>query len=230
MIGAGAGNANITGGDNQFIGRSAGAALTSGNADVFLGGAAGASTTSGNGDVYVGWASGTSATTAAYNTFLGGQTGFYNTTGSSDLYLGFNAGISNTSGSNNVYLAHGGVDGESNTIRIGGSQQAAFIVGVYGVTSGSGVPVYVNSSGQLGTLTSSRKYKQAIEDLGDVTRALMKLHPVTFFHKPEYDRGERTRQYGLIAAEVAKIFPDLVAYNPMARSIPFAINTSPACC
>ena len=170
--------------------------------------------TTGNGDVYVGWASGPSGTSAAYNTFVGAQTGFYNTTGSSNLYLGFSAGISNTSGSGNVYLAHGGVNGESNTIRIGGGQQAAFISGVYGVTSGSGVPVYINSAGQLGTLTSSQKYKENIADMGDITSALMKLRPVTFYYKPEYDKGERTRQYGLIAEEVAKIYPDLVAWNP----------------
>lgn len=213
MIGKGAGNAAMTGGDSQFIGRSAGAAVTTGNADVFLGGAAGASTTTGNGDVYVGWASGSSATTAAFNTFLGAQTGFYNT-GSGDLYLGFSAGENNTSGSNNVYLANGGVDGESQTIRIGGGQQAAFIAGVYGVTSGSGVPVYIDSNGQLGTLTSSQKYKEDVRNLGDVTSALMKLRPVTFYYKREYDTGERTLQFGLIAEEVARVFPELVAYNP----------------
>lgn len=214
MIGIGAGNSSMTGGDSQFIGRSAGAAITSGNADVFLGGAAGAATTTGNGDVYVGWTSGSSATTGAYNTFLGAQTGFYNTAGSGNLYLGFSAGIGNTSGSNNVYLANGGVDAESNTIRIGGSQQAAYMAGVYGVTAGSGVPVYITSNGQLGTLTSSQKYKEDIEDMGDSTRALMELRPVTFYYKPEYDRGPRSRQYGLIAEEVARVFPDLVAYNP----------------
>ena len=50
--------------------------------------------------------------------------------------------------------------------------------------------------------------------MGDITSALLKLRPVTFYYKPEYDKGERTRQYGLIAEEVAKVFPDLVAYNP----------------
>ncbi len=214
IIGLGAGNASISGGDSQFIGRSAGAAITSGNADVFLGGAAGALTTTGNGDVYVGWTSGTSGTTAAYNTFVGAQTGFNNTTGTSDLYLGFNSGVSNASGSNNVYLANGGVDGESNTTRIGGGQQSTYIAGIYGVTMGSGVPVYINSNGQLGTLTSSQKYKEDIRDMGDTTSALMQLRPVTFRYKAEYDKGERSLQYGLIAEEVAKVYPDLVAYNP----------------
>lgn len=214
MIGVGSGNPKNTGGDSQFIGRSTGASITSGNADVFIGGAAGASTTTGNGDVYVGWVSGGSATTGAFNTFVGAQTGFYNTTGSNNLYLGFSAGINNTNGSNNIYFGNTGVDGESNVLRIGGGQQTTFIDGVYGVTSGSGVPVYINSNGQLGTQTSSLKYKEQIRDMGDSTSALMKLRPVTFLYKPDYDKGERTLQFGLIAEEVAKVYPDLVAYNP----------------
>ena len=42
----------------------------------------------------------------------------------------------------------------------------------------------------------------------------MKLRPVTFLYKPEYDKGQRTLQYGLIAEEVAEVYPDLVAYDP----------------
>jgi hypothetical protein len=128
--------------------------------------------------------------------------------------VGFRAGVNNKTGSYNLYLRNDGIDGESNTLRLGDVQQSAYIAGVYGVTSGSGVPVYINSNGQLGTLTSSQKYKKDIEDMGDVTSALMKLRPVTFYYKPEYDKGARARQYGLIAEEVAKIYPDLVAYNP----------------
>ena len=41
----------------------------------------------------------------------------------------------------------------------------------------------------------------------------MRLRPVTFLYKPEYDKGERTLQYGLIAEEVAKVYPELVAYD-----------------
>ncbi|HZL66112.1 MAG TPA: tail fiber domain-containing protein, partial [Candidatus Limnocylindrales bacterium] len=44
--------------------------------------------------------------------------------------------------------------------------------------------------------------------------ALMKLRPVTFLYKPGYDKGPRTLQYGLIAEEVAQVYPDLVAYEP----------------
>jgi len=50
--------------------------------------------------------------------------------------------------------------------------------------------------------------------MGDATGAIIKLRPVTFYYKQKYDNGPRTLQYGLIAEEVAKVFPELVAYNP----------------
>jgi len=49
--------------------------------------------------------------------------------------------------------------------------------------------------------------------MGDSTSGLMKLRPVTFLYKPEYDKGERTLQYGLIVEAVAKVYPELVAYD-----------------
>ncbi len=49
--------------------------------------------------------------------------------------------------------------------------------------------------------------------MGEATNALMNLRPVTFLYKTEYANGERTLQYGLIAAEVAKVYPELVAYD-----------------
>src|SRR5215469_14365538 len=48
----------------------------------------------------------------------------------------------------------------------------------------------------------------------DSSSALMRLRPVTFLYKPEYDEGQRTLQYGLIAEEVAEVNPVLVAYEP----------------
>ena len=232
-IGDGAGNATATGGKNQIIGDQSGASLTTGNADVFLGSQAGTGTTTGNGDVYIGFHSGQNSTTGAYNTFIGGQTGASNGTGFLNTYIGYNAGNGNnggsgntflgqgagqnsTSGSNNIYINYPGGSNESNTVRIGDAvnQFSTYIAGIYGVTSASGVPVFINSSGQLGTQTSSRRYKEDISDMGAATESLMKLRPVTFHYKHEYDNGPRTLQYGLIAEEVAKIFPELVAYNP----------------
>ena len=62
-------------------------------------------------------------------------------------------------------------------------------------------------------MTSSLRFKEQVRDMGDSTNALMKLRPVTFLYKPEYENGERTLQYGLIAEEVAKVYPELVAYD-----------------
>jgi len=90
---------------------------------------------------------------------------------------------------------------------------AAYIAGIYGFTSSGGVPVYIDSNGQLGTQTSSLRFKEQVRDMGDSTSALMKLRPVTFLYKPGYSNGERTLQYGLIAEEVAKVYPELVAYD-----------------
>jgi hypothetical protein len=134
---------------------------------------------------------------------------------------GYTAGLSNTTGNNDIYIGNKGpISGsESSTIRIGGDvgfgpQTAAHIAGIYGVNIGSGTTVFINSNGQLRTLTSSRRFKEQIRDMGDSTSGLMKLRPVTFFYKPEYDKGPRTLQYGLLAEEVAEIYPDLVAYEP----------------
>ena len=65
----------------------------------------------------------------------------------------------------------------------------------------------------VGTSSSSRRFKEQIRDMGDSTNGLLKLRPVTYLYKPEYDKGERTLQYGLIAEEVAKVYPELVAYD-----------------
>src|SRR5207249_2778919 len=109
---------------------------------------------------------------------------------------------------------HLGVAAEGNTIRIGDTQIATFIAGISGRTSSGGVGVFVNSAGQLGTVSSSARYKEAVESLGEDSRRLLRLRPVQFRYKPEYDDGSRLIQYGLIAEEVAAVFPELALYGP----------------
>jgi hypothetical protein len=86
-------------------------------------------------------------------------------------------------------------------------QTTTFIAGIYNSTSSSGVAVLVSSSGKLGKATSSRQFKDDIHDIGDTSSRLMRLRPVMFFYKPGYDPETRTRQYGLIAEEVAEVYP-----------------------
>jgi hypothetical protein len=88
--------------------------------------------------------------------------------------------------------------------------------GIYGATTAGGVAVYVNSAGQLGTLTSSQKYKRDIRNMGEASDALLELRPVTFRYKPELDPAGLP-QFGLVAEEVEKVNPGLVAHDDHGR-------------
>jgi hypothetical protein len=138
------------------------------------------------------------------------------TTGDTNIAVGTNAGSSLTSGTGNIYVGSDGPPTESATIRIGSGQTTTFISGVSGQTSAAGVAVLVNSFGKLGTTTSSRRFKQDIVDMGDESDVLQKLRPVTFLYRPEYDET-RTRQYGLVAEEVAEVAPELVVFDAEGR-------------
>jgi hypothetical protein len=137
------------------------------------------------------------------------------TTGNNNIAVGTGAGGNLSSAeSNDIYIGSSGEAGESNTIRIGyiGTITAAAIAGIYGSTSASGVDVLVNASGLLGTTTSSRRFKHQIVDMGAESDVLMKLRPVSFYYKPELD-DTQTRQYGLVAEEVAEVAPQLVVFD-----------------
>ena len=71
----------------------------------------------------------------------------------------------------------------------------------------------VDSNGQLGVVSSSRRYKQDISDMGDASAQILRLRPVAFRYKKPYDDGTKPIQYGLIAEEVAKVFPELTVFN-----------------
>src|SRR5262249_7041625 len=63
-----------------------------------------------------------------------------------------------------------------------------------------------------GVGVSSARFKEDIHDMADSTSALMKLRPVRFHYKKNFDPSG-LEQYGLIAEEVAKVYPDLVLYD-----------------
>jgi hypothetical protein len=67
--------------------------------------------------------------------------------------------------------------------------------------------VVVTTSGQLGILASSARYKRNIETMGERSLVLFRLRPVTFRYKQD---PQRMRQYGLVAEEVAEVYPELV--------------------
>jgi Chaperone of endosialidase len=109
-----------------------------------------------------------------------------------------------------------GVAAESNVIRIGtkGIQTEAFIAGIYNHTL-TGNVVVVTSAGRLGVqAVSSERYKTAIAPMGSDTAKLQQLRPVSFKLKSD---AKGTRQYGLIAEEVAKVYPELVIRDESGR-------------
>ena len=149
-------------------------------------------------------------TTGGNNMAQGFGALYDNTTGSSNIAIGASAGMNLTTGSSNIDIGNAGVAGEAQTIRIGSSQTKAFIAGVHGAVASGGVAVYVTSSGQLGTSPSSKRFKEDIAPMDKQSEALLSLKPVTFRYKKELDPS-KTAQFGLIAEEVAKVDPDLVA-------------------
>jgi uncharacterized coiled-coil protein SlyX len=149
-------------------------------------------------------------TTGDSNTAYGSNALSSNTTGSDNIALGDHAGDNLTTGSDNIDIGNNGVADEGNTIRIGDGalQTRAFIAGIYGKNEG-GTPlaVYINGNGQLGTMSSSRRFKKEIKPMDQNSEAILGLQPVTFQYKSD---PSGTAQFGLIAEEVAQVDPDLV--------------------
>ncbi|HXP59307.1 MAG TPA: tail fiber domain-containing protein, partial [Dongiaceae bacterium] len=133
------------------------------------------------------------------------------TDGDENIALGRGAGFYLTTGSYNIYIGNSDGTAESGIIRIGsgGAQTNTFIAGIYDATAAGGSAVYVDANGQLGTRTSSRRYKEDIRSMGDASDVLLSLRPVTFRYKPEID-PKGLPQFGLVAEEVDQVDPDLV--------------------
>jgi hypothetical protein len=138
-----------------------------------------------------------------------------NTTGSNNIAEGYQAGYNLTTGSNDIDIGNVGVAGEDNTIRIGtkGTHKATVIAGIIS-SKITGSAVYVTTTGRLGVLASSERFKTAIAPMGSDTAKLGQLRPVTFHLKTD---PQGALQYGLIAEEVAKVYPELVIRNESGR-------------
>jgi len=105
-----------------------------------------------------------------------------------------------------------GLASESNTIRIGknGTQTTTRIAGISGATVAGGVGVIIDSNGKLGTIVSSERFKDAIKPMDKASEVILALKPVTFRYKKELD-PKGIPQFGLVAEQVEKVNPDLVA-------------------
>jgi hypothetical protein len=137
-----------------------------------------------------------------------GSSALRSATGNNNIALGVNAGLNLTTGSNNIDIGNAGAN-TSNVIHIGSGQTRAFIAGIRGRTTGNNnaVPVVIDSAGQLGTVSSSRRFKNEIKPMDKASEAILALKPVMFHYKSD---TTSTPQFGLIAEDVAQVNPDLV--------------------
>jgi uncharacterized coiled-coil protein SlyX len=152
-------------------------------------------------------------TTGNSNTAVGANA-LRNATGSDNIALGEGAGVAVLAGNNNIEIGNGGANADDNTIRIGleGTQTQTFIAGILG-NGPFGCDVTIDAvTGQLGVgaCISSKRFKKDIDSMSKVSEAIFSLKPVTFHYK-----NDKTNipQFGLIAEEVAKVNPALIAVD-----------------
>jgi len=179
---------------------------TTGSFNAAFGDTALSNNTTGDANVAVGSLAMLNNTEGTNNTAVGaGALGQNISNG--NIALGTNAGGNLTTGQFNIDIGNQGVADEGNTIRIGDANQTAtFIAGISG-TAVVGDPVVVDANGQLGTATSSARFKTDIKPMDKTSEAILALKPVSFQYKSD---SNGMSQFGLIAEEVAKVNPDLV--------------------
>jgi hypothetical protein len=206
---------NTGGADNTSVGYQSLFSNTYGNGDTASGSGALYSNVTGNLNSAVGYHALYSVTSGPNNTAVGAGALQANTVGGNNIALGPYAGSNIAQGWRNIDIGNSGVASDDGTIRIGNSSQhsAAFIAGI-GSAHVTGSAVYISSSGQLGVLASSERYKTAIAPMGQSTEKLQTLRPVTFHLKSEPNGPV---QYGLIAEEVARVYPELVIRDGLGK-------------
>jgi hypothetical protein len=186
-----------------------------GDGNTAMGAAALVSNTSGYGNTANGVVALFSNTEGGFNTALGGNALLTNSTGTANTAIGYGALASLTAGNFNIALglnAGSNVHTASNVICIRSDganvSDTCFIGNIFGVaTGGIPTPVVVDSGGQLGTQSSSRRFKTQIKAMDTASESILALKPVTFHYKTD---KAGTPQFGLIAEEVAEVNPDLV--------------------
>jgi hypothetical protein len=151
------------------------------------------------------------------NTAVGYLALVNNTIGADNTAIGFDALGNNTTGVGNTALGHQAglsVTTASNVICIGSIGAAnvdnsCFIGNIRGTTTSNfdAIPVLIDSAGQLGTASSSRRFKHDVKPMDNTSESVLALKPVMFHYRSD---NTKTPQFGLIAEEVAEVNPDLV--------------------
>ncbi len=140
-----------------------------------------------------------------------GQSALFSSTGHSNTALGINAGVSVTTANNVICIGHTGQN----------VSNSCFIGHIYSnVQPQVGTDpdlVTINSDGRLGRANvSSRRYKHDIHPIHKASEVIYALKPVSFRYHKQYD-ATQTLAFGLIAEEVAEVYPDLVGRNPQGK-------------
>ncbi len=214
---------NGSGSFNTAAGAFALSSNTTGTRNTATGTQALVSNITGNRNTADGYESLFSNTIGNHNAAFGWTALFNNRSGSRNIALGDGAGFDLTTGDSNIDIGNPGVADEARTIRIGlqDTHEAAYIAGIAGVTVAEGIGVVIDASGRLGTITSSARYKEAIAPMGAKSETILALNPVTFRYKKDLDRAQ-IPQFGLVAEEVEKVSPDLVARDGKGR--PYSVR------
>ena len=197
------GSGNTANGGNALLDNTSGAGNTASGFNSL------ANNTTGNVNTAIGSSALANNTTGGSNTAIGNQALQNNTTGTENIALGDHAGVNITTGGGNIAIGHPGVANDFSTIRIGAGQSRTFIDGIRGTATDlfNAVPVVIDSAGQLGTASSSQRFKNDIKPMDQSSESILALRPVTFHYKSD---NKATAQFGLIAEEVAQVNPDLV--------------------
>jgi len=216
FVGVGSGNFSTTGSALTGFGVNALAANTSGSGNTALGYGALAANTTGSGNTSLGYGSLLANISGSDTTALGYEALNNLTSGSNNVAIGYLSGSTLTAGSNNIYVGDqntGVTSSDSGIIRIGSTTatNATYIQGIYDKTyGGTNSAVYIDNTGKLGTPSSSIRYKENIDTIRGSSDRFMQLRPVTFNYKSD---ETKRRVYGLIAEEVAELYPELINYN-----------------
>jgi hypothetical protein len=159
----------------------------------------------------LGFAAAVSHTTGDGNTAIGVGALAQNSAGSGNIALGFEAG-GNVTAADNVTCIGSAGDNVSNGCYIGR---------IFGATILSGTPVLINGADQLGTITSSRRFKEQIRPIEQASEVLFSLKPMAFRYKKEID-PEGIPQFGLVAEDVEAVNRNLVVYDKQGR--PYSVR------
>ena len=219
---------NDSGGFNSALGAFALFNNTEGNGNTAVGSSALTANTTGNSNTAVGTSTLPVNTSGFENAAVGGAALFSNTDGHDNVAVGQAALSNNTSGNNNIGIGFFGgssVLTASDVICIGTQGQdlsnSCFIGQIFDATVPGASNVVIDANNRLGTLTSSKRFKEDIKPMDKASGLLYALEPVTFHYKKDID-PVRTLQLGLVAEEVEKVNPDLVVRDKQGK--PYSVR------